>query len=545
MTSLARRPAHGGATGRAKRQYCRIVHWLEEVSPELARAFRITCLEIKLHPRRDDPGVTLLYPDEELRKEIVAAAEDDTEKAVHLLGNLILLNFFGTAADFGSKTPGTLNRLSYEASVEGSSVKLPGGAVATLEPKFAPTADFEGRIAVWRVKGKLAPPTKPFSAQGVSAAERKPREPRPPKIGGDAGRLAARAQLAEAVEASMEKTLNERSTGGFNPYLSATVSILKTVGLRAPDLLPTLAPLLDYNPVICFYILAEPHLRNTSQALIPDSIFEDPSLSSAGGVVPRLHGDASCLQDFFGFFAGLDAEAARTETARIDKDVRYATNGVGICSEVVSCIAEKYDAREGGAPGAGLRQMHRDEFRFRLRQVLLGLYLKGGPWLRATPSGADFRERVGLFTRHDMPGNSLQDELVILPTAASHSREMLGALLLFTRSTCLLYQAWPLECLDLKNSRKESWRPSMLDPGLEEGLTFNYHRATYQDLVSYGPNLVVGGGGAGRPALSSSAMAELAAAVRENGGRLPAEVLGLVAGAGSGAGSGAGAEDDD
>lgn len=544
MSSSARRSTARSAHGGAKRQYCRIVHWLEDESPELARAFHITCLEIKLHPRRDDPGVTLLYPDEDLRKEIIAAAEDDTEKAVKLLGNLVLLNHFGTASDFASKTPGTLNRLSYEAAVEGNVVKL-GGATATRETKFAPTENFEGRIAVWRVKGKLALPTKPFTAQAVPAAERAPRQKTgngERKAHGGAPGDSPRKNMAEAVEASMKLTLDTRGEGLFNPYLSAVVSILKVMGPRAA----TVAPYLDYNPVICFYVLVEPHLTDTSQALIPDEIFGDPALSTVGGVVPRLHAGPP-VQEFLDFFAGLNAAEARADAARTDETVRYGCNMLSSCAEAVACITAAYEERAAkeGRPGTGLRDMHRDEFRFRLRQTLLGLYNKAGPWRRAAPSGEDFCTAVGNFVKYDMPGNSLGDELQICKGTAS-TREAMGALLLFTRATCLLYKAWPLECLDLKApagstaSGSACWRRSMLDPGLEEGLTFNYHYATYQDLMSWGPNVVIGGGSGsgGAGGLSPAAMAELRAIVRKTGGP-PPDVLAL------GAGTGGAGEDSD
>jgi hypothetical protein len=575
----ARRYASGGKAGAGGPgggvQYCQIATWLEKKAPELLAAFKSTCLDVKLRPRSGDPSVTLLVPNAALLKEVLAAVDSDTEAARKLLGSLVLLNGFASAEDFaqaaGDEPPlpaGTLNRTRYDVRIEGRKILLNGAAVEP-EADFRPTPEMEGRISVWRLKDKPEAPTKPY------VVAPRARRPRPDEKTGaaEAGPSAgARRVLADRVLAAAF------DGSSFNPWLAACLAVL---GALEPDLLAAVTPLLDFNPIITFYLLAQPYCTNRRHLLIPDSVFASESISLPGGGVPHTFaGDArEAFKAYFtpwwagsgpGEWGSEAPDAARKCAKAFARDRDQVRGEVSACSSAhqagvillghynrlvgegtlsghashVPAECLRLLSKDPEAPG--LFKLHQDELRFRLRIALFEF--AGGP----DHSAKAFEEHVLGDVIQAMPGNSLREELTITAPKALSARDVptgnedLISIMTFANATDLLYFSVPPACAG------EAWgrNAAVLDD-----LPFNSHRAGLDSLEATGKPSVLGGGsapwgrgrgrggrlftgggdtgGAGgfREGLSAAALAELGARIRQCGGTLPPEVLALLPGA--------------
>lgn len=545
-----------------KKQWCRIFFWLEGKDPDLAAIYREHCLEMKLHPRFDDAGVTFLYPEDAgFREAIKKAAEDDTAEATRLLSSLVLLNFFGSAADFARLEAGTLARTKYKAAPKGEGVELEGGATARPDKEFAPTKELEGRIAVWALKGRPALPTEPFTpvrrtrpeGDGPGARPRKP-----PTTGGALGdgASAVRVAFAERVLAAAALGLPEDAPGpgrrpppsGRDPFLDACVVILGALERADPGRLAAVVPLLDFCPVATFFLLVEPWKTGEGH-LVPEAVLaEYAGLGAGAGPDAAVAAFCSYFRDWTqGGAARLGAVFAEKDRLRADAidrgscsdavleayDRLVAENALGPLSGVLP--AETCALLRAPAPARpGLRKLHGDELRFHIVSVLTEARGEGG----LTRGGL---EGLANFVRVNMPGNDYAAEVHMVQPAPSGAgarewrRELLTSATLFTNSTCFLCTSVPpafagTKCKDPEGSG------ALWD--LKNCYYYNHYCACLGWLCPGGPPGVRGGA-----ERMSAGLAAALGAARAAGGPPPPDLLDAVRDWEAAAGAGAGDSD--
>jgi hypothetical protein len=252
------------AGGPVIQKACRIFQWVERADPTFASVIRELCLEYALDARG---GVTFLFPPAHCREAIVAAAESDApESAVLMIKALIIPEHVTSLGDF-ARPLGNLNGLPFRPASGGFSAGGASFSVSAAAPAF--TALGERPIAVYAVSGQV-PPT----VVAVGEAERYAPVPHQrPRVGGSGAAPAGwRATYAE--------TLARTPVGPANPspHLAAVASLLCWLREREPDTYTAVLPLLDYEPIITFYILLEPH-KTSGEPLLSDAV-----LGAAAGV---------------------------------------------------------------------------------------------------------------------------------------------------------------------------------------------------------------------------------------------------------------------
>lgn len=249
---------------------CRIFQWVEAQDPAFAGAIRDLCLEGALSPGGRSAGVTFLYPkDKAYREEIVDKAySDEADDAVKLIESLIIPDALLTGADFNRRAVGSRLGVKYTVeSADASKVKLAGGVELAPAEDFRPLARRSGEIAVWVVtKGRL-----PLTGEKYSApAPVRRAKAGGARYGGDNG-LNDRQLLATTTEGEFDRCMKQDRCRTHNPYLAKVVSLLNYLKANNAELLQTVMPVLDYDPVVTFYLLLEPY-KSTGDYLIPDSV---------------------------------------------------------------------------------------------------------------------------------------------------------------------------------------------------------------------------------------------------------------------------------
>ena len=78
------------------------------------------------------------------------------------------------------------------------------------------------------------------------------------KRGGTA-MLSDRANIANQTEAEFDRCMKQDGCITRDPYLAKSVSLLSYLETSHPDILQAVLPLIDWNPIINFYILLEPY----------------------------------------------------------------------------------------------------------------------------------------------------------------------------------------------------------------------------------------------------------------------------------------------
>lgn len=410
-------------------KYCRIFQWVEAQDPEFARAIHDLCLEGALSPGGRVAGVTLLYPDKAFRAEIVAKADSNPDEAVKLIESLIIPDVFLQQSEFGRRAVGNRCGVAFTVGAEGKG-----------DVEVAPVADFStlaskaGTLAVWRiVRGR--PPTSGAAYAPPAGAAR----PRPIRGGAPAGR-GERACLACLVE--QEYCAAARGGGAMrNPYLARVVSLLNFLRVKAPELLAAVRPVLDYDPVVTFYLLVEPY-KTRGAYLIPDELL----VGEGGWRGADAYSDA--VADYESFFQGNNGDRAAT-AARVDA-VRSAILGDPNVRNALAAVLDAYrqlaEANTIGGNGpvlppaaaaalGGGKKQWQDEFRFIIHEALQAM--------RAAP----FSEQTFCNIVRDIatvwPGNDYTAELRLASTAALQGNVAPRAeylmLLRFVNSTDFLY----------------------------------------------------------------------------------------------------------
>ena len=443
-------------------KYCRIFQWVEDQDADFAGAIRDLCLEGLLSPGSGGRGVTLLYPNKACREEIVSKEySDDAEAAVKLVEAHILPDVFSKSADFSSHPVG--NRLGFlldKPAVSGGTVKFEGGLTIKIADSFHPLGGRDGRdrqIAVWLVESGRGPLT-------GAAYRPAPAAKRGGAVGGGRRRAIGggptpRQQLAAAAESDFDQCMALDRCRTRNPYLAAVVSLLRFLQAKAPDAFLAVLPILDYDPVISFYLLLEPYKAQGDLLLAEGLLFGDGAWN---GTI--AYGDA--VADYESI---IRSAAGRTDAVATDRQgapcvpmvfrdrarVAAAVDKVRMAITALSprqgadAVKQHYATLAGenrildvspvlpdatNAALAGERKLWQDEFRFFVHAALEPL--------RQQYVSADFAALV-----HDLrevrPGNSYAKEISLLNTEDLKSSVAPNADMMlikqFVKSTDFLY----------------------------------------------------------------------------------------------------------
>jgi hypothetical protein len=479
-----------------------IIDWVAARDPEFAAAIRD--LGVSLSAGRGGAGVTFLSPASPDYRARVATADPD--EAARLVEALVIPDAFAKASEFKSRPAG--NRLGVLFMVKSAASQNRvafEGFTAALANGFPPRDD----AAIWVVTDGEVPAEGPEYTP-PRAAKRNKKKAQEAATTSDAGRRFRSALAADVSSAHIEVMARDRDAT-FNPYLAAVVSVLNHASVTCPEVARAVAPLLDYDPIVTFYLIFEPHRRAGAK----DYVLPDALLLDWGG--KDLFSDA--VEEYLGYFAApprarvsvvdvVDGVRQRIESRPVHKraeDITAAYEALATRNTI--------DGLEEALPEAthvlvaGARKQWQDEFRHVFHAALDEVASEP----RWDPMA--FREALQVAS-DNYPGDDPAGELVLMAPQTSNvnprsERVMLGR---FLRSTDFLYVAVPPE--EVGDPSPAFWgrRPD------EDGAFFDRNAVA---LAALRRCAMV------RPGLSRSTMNELKFAAAR--GRLPDGLLGSLA----------------
>jgi hypothetical protein len=445
-------------------KYCRIFQWVEAQDPDFAGAIRDLCLEGVLSPGGRSAGVTFLYPkDKDYRKEIIEKTYSDAaDEAVRLVESLVIPDALLAGADFHRRPVGSRLGVKYVVeSADGGQVRLAGGV------ELAPAADFDtlarrtGDLAVWIVtKGRLPlqgeaykPPMPTRVAKGGAARAR--------GGNGGGGVPGARQLLAATAESEYDCCMRRDGARAHNPYLARVVSLLNYLKARNPDVLLSVLPVLDYEPVVTFYLLLEPYKTGGDHLIADGVLFGEGAWNGADAY-------ADAVEEYKAFFRSLPAQAAAsaTDSQSGQPVVPYVFRDRGAVAAQVDAVRQQYgglnprqgpqmvqdvyatlagqNSIQGMGPIlpdatlralAGSKKLWQDEFRFTVHEALQSM--------RQMPYASDVFAGIVRDLRAAWPGNNYAAEIRLANAAdiLKNVAPRLELLLLtkFVNSTDFLY----------------------------------------------------------------------------------------------------------
>lgn len=243
-------------------KYCRIFQWIEAQDSEFAGAIRDLCLEGALAPSGHMAGITFLYPkDKTYRQEVINLTySEKADDAVRIVESLIMPDALINSSDFTNRPVGSKLGVKYNVLSTGSgSVKLAGGVELVLASDFSTLSNRTNRLVIWNItSGRLptsgesykAPTVKPHSKRGGSEKVQALVSPEG---------MNARQKLANSTEFAYNECMIKDKCLTTNPYLANVVSLLNFLKKNYPDEYVKVLPIIDYNPVVTFYLLLEPY----------------------------------------------------------------------------------------------------------------------------------------------------------------------------------------------------------------------------------------------------------------------------------------------
>jgi hypothetical protein len=500
-------------------KHCRIYQWVETQDSELAGAIHNLCLEGALSPS-GGRGVTFLYPkDKAYRDEIVTKAySEDADEAQKLIESLIIPEALLTAADFNRRAVG--NKLGVRfvvESVEGSKVKLAGGVELVPAEDFRPLAKRANDIAVWVVaKGRA-----PLTGESYTAPAPARRGEKKARGGADGMVPSERFLLALKVENKFDLCMRVDRCLGHNPYLAKVVSLLNYLKVSQPDLFAKVLPVIDYDPVVTFYLLLEPY-KTSGEFLIPNA-----ALFGEGGW-NCAHAYGNAVEDYKALFASGPKEStalvfrdrpavmAQVDAMRLRYNGLAPRQGPQFVQDAYATLAAQNTVQGSGpvfpdstlAALAGGKKLWQDEFRFIVHEAL--------QTMRQMPYSPDVFGSIVRDIRACWPGNNYGGEVRLSNLADLRGnvapRNELLLLGKFVNSTDFLYLSAPPDAVGA----------ALGDPNnLLDWAVYNRNAAALANL-----NRIRG---MVRPeGVSPQALQELQIYVRTHGGVLPPAVAALV-----------------
>lgn len=402
---------------------CRIFQWIEGQDDSLAGAIHDLCMEGALAPGH--AGVTFLYPkDKAYREEIISKAyTDDADDAVKMIQSLIVPEGLLNASDFQRRPVGSYSGVLYEVEeASGDTVKLKGGVVLKKADDFHLLRHKEesGRLAVWNITAGRLPLT--------GAEYQRPRRGRTEggarhaRMGGN-GPLSKRATFAATVEEEFDNCMKADGCMAKDPYLAKSVSLLDFLREKHPDIFQTVLPLIDWNPIITFYLLIEPY-KTAGEHIIPDGIlFGDGGWNGAETFTDAV----SEYKKIFESLRSADSQAYvfrdHASVVQAVDLIRQQVMSINDKMSLVRLIKDHYNKLASNNSIGGLtpiypdntlallrngKKLWQDEFRFIVCCLTKQLYANA----RATPSKYSTQEWASLVRtlRNDYPGNNYEAE---------------------------------------------------------------------------------------------------------------------------------------
>jgi hypothetical protein len=439
-------------------KYCRIFQWLQARDPDFAGAIRDLCLEALLNPSGRSPGVTFLYPkDKAYRDDIIEKAySDDANEAAKHIESLIIPDALLQCSDFQRRPVGSRLGVKYAVESAGQGkVKLANGVELAAVEDFHTGEWREADIAIWYVvKGRL-----PLSGESYKPP---PRE-RKAKGGAEGAPLVLlnnRQLAASKVEAAFDKTMREGKIHLDHPYLGKVVSLMNYLQHHSPDTFQTVLPILDYDPIVSYYLLLEPYKNPSSGPyLIPDSLVE----GEGGWNNADAYGNA--VEEYVALFTNLpnsqvtsatDLQTGDPVIPYVFRDQPYIATQVDLVRQqceanprnIQSIIEDAYALLGGqntvGGVGpilptstkgaiAGSKKFWQDQFRFIVGMAIQRMY--SGPYSTAT------FDKIIVDLRLAHPGNNYGSEvnLTDLMKASAVKTAAFMVASKFVRSTDFLY----------------------------------------------------------------------------------------------------------
>jgi hypothetical protein len=423
--------------------FCRIFQWIEIQDSAFADAIRDLCLERSLSPSGHSAGVTFLYPsDKAYRKEIIDKTySKDADEADKMVRSLIIPDALTTAQSF-NRGAGSLLGVKYAVeSAEGSKVKLADGVELAPADDFKPRTFREGTLAVWVItKGRLPLTGEPYKAP--TAPRRAPRTGGSAQAGG-----AWRRQLAAAVESDYVRCQLADRCRSHDPFLAKVVSLLNFLRAKYPEVCAAVFPVIDYDPVVSFYLLLEPY-KTSGEYLIADDVLYGP----AGWNAIEVYSNA--VAEFTALFAmkvegAAERAAVASQVDRVRADLLRNLQGSWrqLPQAVLNAYSELVSNNSIAGMGAILpeatrqllasgKKLWQDEFRHILHAALQGVH-------QAAVFTPDIFNSIVALVRTNWPGNNYASETIMTNLANLRTdvspRFEITALAKFVNSTDFLY----------------------------------------------------------------------------------------------------------
>lgn len=354
-------------------QACSAIKWLEHNDKELYEALNALCVLRNMGGKS-----TFVVPGSSVRKEIIDGAMSGetgpTERAALLAcAHMVRANLPAPESwqnDIGSAAK---IRLVVE-KVTASKVTLAGG-VELEKHNSNPRTGAE--FSIWAVKKGEMPTTgdayemKPGGKKGGGGRR------------GGASAVSGRLAITEIAEAEYRAGLKvgQMSTA----YISRVYALLLHLKLFGGTTYIKAMSVADFDPIIAFYILVQPH-ATPDHYIIPEELMFGSNGWNGAAITPTT--DA-----WFGLFKSYHSEApkcastsSRSELNNAIDKLRTDVNG-GTANDAVDIIKAAYQQLAEsntikGVQGSVLPvtdsttrdSMHRDEFRFTLHLALEDLY---------------------------------------------------------------------------------------------------------------------------------------------------------------------------
>jgi len=403
----------------------------DDIDGTLYSAIDNLCLLHALTPGHN-PGATFLYPeDPAYKKEIIELAYsksvEDGVQAEKMIKALILPDVFASASDFKDKTVGSRLGIALvvkDATSKGKveAVTFDNGAEIVLDRGFVST---KPNLFVWRVKKGRIPMEGP--------------EYKPPfvkkrgKITGGSDRpmySGIRRSLATHAEDQFIAHIranNEMGNGEFVIKIVSFLNFLKVqaaTNKQAADLLSDIIVLMDYNPIVSFYLIFEPYKTNTTDGayFVPDEIlaaWNGITLCSQPVKEYENFMARGCITRPSSLSEGADQTSIRSQidTIRHSIDSSQSNSKLGLPNKVIeayksvmannsiSGLDNVFSASLLARIGAS-KKLWMDEFRYLIHAYAATVLFK--QYQSATERAADAQNMLDLIRTY--PGNRYASE---------------------------------------------------------------------------------------------------------------------------------------
>ncbi len=251
--------------------FCRIFQWVQKQDPDFADAIKDLCMEGALSNKY---GVTFLYPtDKSYRQKIIDKTySEDANEAVRMLESLLVPIALLSGRDWDKQPVGNKCRVLFKVKVvDSGTVEIEGKEpiVLTLCSEFKKLGNNQNAV-VWLVK-KGTLPTSGGELYEMPKLERK--APKGKTGAGDDDNI-VRILIAMSVEGQFKSCMMADRCKKYNPYIGTMISLLKFLKSKYPDVYKDILPLLDYDPIISFYLIVQPY-KTTGKYFLSDDVLRD------------------------------------------------------------------------------------------------------------------------------------------------------------------------------------------------------------------------------------------------------------------------------